>query len=93
MSDVDTTRELEDKLLSDKSFQHILKFAPASQRELMTFELAKYFEPVLDQRLDDLLEAMPKPENFGNGYDDLVHLADVTITIHQLKSSSRGSRE
>ncbi len=34
---------LEEKLLQDKSFQHILKFAPQSQRELMTFEIAKYF--------------------------------------------------
>ena len=34
---------LEQQLLADKSFQHIVKFAPASQRELMTFELARYF--------------------------------------------------
>jgi len=35
--------ELEQQLLNDSSFQHILKFAPTSQRELMTFELARYF--------------------------------------------------
>lgn len=39
--------DLEQQLLNDKSFQHILKFAPKSQRELMTFELARYFEPHL----------------------------------------------
>lgn len=41
--------ELEQKLLNDKSFQHILKFAPASQRELMTFELAKYFQALFTE--------------------------------------------
>lgn len=35
---------MEDELLKDKAFQHILKFAPQSQRELMTFELARYFD-------------------------------------------------
>lgn len=34
--------ELEQRLLKDGVFQHILKFAPQSQRELMTFELARY---------------------------------------------------
>ena len=34
--------ELEQHLLNDKAFQHTLKFAPESQRELMTFELARY---------------------------------------------------
>lgn len=37
-----TQDELEQKLLKDPVFQHILKFAPESQRELMNFELAKY---------------------------------------------------
>lgn len=38
-----TDQELEEKLLNDKTFQHILKLAPKSQRDLMTFEIAKYF--------------------------------------------------
>ena len=39
--------ELEQHLLNDKAFQHILKFAPQSQRELMTFELARYINALI----------------------------------------------
>ncbi len=39
--------ELEQHLLNDKAFQHILKFAPNSQRELMTFELARYINALI----------------------------------------------
>ena len=39
--------ELEQYLLNDKAFQHILKFAPESQRELMTFELARYINALI----------------------------------------------
>ena len=39
--------ELEQYLLNDKAFQHILKFAPSSQRELMTFELARYINALI----------------------------------------------
>lgn len=45
-----TQEELGQKLLGDKAFQHILKFAPQSQRELMTFELARYFNSQLQAR-------------------------------------------
>ena len=38
---------LEQHLLNDKAFQHILKFAPESQRELMTFELARYINDLI----------------------------------------------
>ena len=38
---------LEEKLLKDKAFQHILKLAPESQRELMTFELARYINALI----------------------------------------------
>ena len=38
---------LEQHLLNDKAFQHILKFAPESQRELMTFELARYIDAII----------------------------------------------
>ena len=38
---------LEQHLLNDKAFQHILKFAPESQRELMTFELARYINALI----------------------------------------------
>lgn len=48
MPDTDTKiDELEKQLLNDAKFQHILKFAPASQRELMTFELARYFTALI----------------------------------------------
>ena len=43
--------ELEQTLLANKQFQHILKFAPQSQRELMTFELAKYFTHLIRQEV------------------------------------------
>ena len=39
--------ELEQKLLDDKSFQHTLKLVPMSQRELMTFELARYINALI----------------------------------------------
>lgn len=51
MSEPNSREELEQKLLADKSFQHILKLAPESQRELMTFELAKYFDQHLTNQL------------------------------------------
>jgi len=38
---------IEQHLLNDKAFQHILKFAPESQRELMTFELARYIDSLI----------------------------------------------
>jgi len=40
--------ELEQKLLNDPTFQHILKFAPESQRELMTYELARYIYRLME---------------------------------------------
>ena len=54
MSKADTNQasedELEQHLLNDKAFQHILKFAPESQCELMTFELARYINALIEQR-------------------------------------------
>lgn len=51
MSKPDTNQasedELEQHLLNDKAFQHILKFAPKSQRELMTFETARYINALI----------------------------------------------
>ena len=44
--------DIEQLLLVDKSFQHILKFAPESQRELMTFELAKYFTALIATQIN-----------------------------------------
>ena len=38
---------IEQHLLNDKAFQHMLKFAPESQRELMTFELARYINAII----------------------------------------------
>ena len=57
----------EEKLLKDKAFQHILKFAPESQRELMTYELANYFENLIKEetikaRLDELAFAKIAPK-------------------------------
>lgn len=43
------TEQLEDELRNNKSFQHILKFAPMSQRELMTYELAKFFQSYVNE--------------------------------------------
>ena len=39
--------ELEQYLLNDKAFQHILKSSPNSQRELMNFELARYINALI----------------------------------------------
>ena len=47
MSNQASQDELEQHLLNDKAFQHILKFAPQSQRELMTFELARYINALI----------------------------------------------
>ena len=53
MSIQDSQSELEEALLRDKSFQHILKFAPQSQRELMTFEIARYFDAYVTTRVKE----------------------------------------
>ena len=55
---------LEQKLLADKSFQHILKFAPQSQRELMTFELAEYIATAIKQKLEALKGELPKAKQW-----------------------------
>ena len=47
MSNQASEDALEQHLLNDKAFQHILKFAPESQRELMTFELARYIDAII----------------------------------------------
>ena len=79
MSNQASKDELEQHLLNDKSFQHILKFAPESQRELMTFELARYINTLIRTEklklLDEVRERVigenepefntPKPE-IGN---------------------------
>jgi len=67
--------DIEQLLLVDKSFQHILKFAPESQRELMTFELAKYFTALIatqiqEARIDEL-ELAVKSFEWGKGTDYL----------------------
>ena len=50
--------ELGQHLLNDKAFQYILKFAPESQRELMTFELARYINALIrTEKLNLLAEA------------------------------------
>lgn len=74
-----TRDSLEQELLDDGKFQHILKFAPQSQRELMTFELANYFykyieEKVLDARVgcfEDFLTIASDYRAAGNslGYE------------------------
>lgn len=48
--------ELEQHLLNDRAFQHILKFAPNSQRELMTFELARYINALIRTEKLNLLD-------------------------------------
>ena len=62
MSSTDTNQASEDALeqhlLNDKAFQHILKFAPQSQRELMTFELARYINALIRTEKLKLLEAI-----------------------------------
>ena len=50
--------ELENKLKDDPRFQHILKTAPQSQRELMTFELAQYFEAYTNSKIVEALESV-----------------------------------
>lgn len=52
MKDTETVT-LEDRLKADGSFQHILKFAPQSQRELMTFELANYFIKLFERVIEE----------------------------------------
>ena len=47
MSNQASEDELEQHLLNDKAFQHILKLAPENQRELMTFELARYINALI----------------------------------------------
>lgn len=62
--------DLENKLLKDPVFQHILKFAPQSQRELMTFELARYFSALSDADdsvLHHTIESALPSNTFNNG--------------------------
>ena len=82
--------ELEQHLLNDKAFQHILKFAPESQRELMTFELARYIEALIrTEKLKLLAEVrervigeVPSKMNTDNWkYDRRV--AELKIWQHQ----------
>ena len=47
--------ELEQYLLNDKAFQHILKSSPNSQRELMNFELARYINALIRTEKQKLL--------------------------------------
>ena len=69
MSSTDTNQASEDALeqhlLNDKAFQHILKFAPQSQRELMTFELARYINALIrTEKLKLLAEVMEQTTIF-----------------------------
>lgn len=54
----DDELDLEQRLLNDSSFQHILKFAPESQRELMTYELARYFQRLVKQEAERHADAV-----------------------------------
>lgn len=102
MSDVDTTRELA-RWLVEYEFENP-EARYKSHIQLIDFYAMKLDELMAEARnaaLDDLLGAMPK-EHIGwkqmptkqqvgvsDGYNKA--LADVTATIHQLKSSKKGA--
>lgn len=66
MNKLNREDDLEQKLQNDLSFQHILKLAPENHRKLMTFELAKYFKPIIKSL----------SEVYQQGYDDKTLEAD-----------------
>ena len=96
MPNTDIEELLEQKLLNDKSFQHVLKFAPESQRELMTFELAKYFNDIIQQkvieaRIDEvtMVSRLWSVENScsANNYSTNAYLTD---RLAQLNHNKKG---
>ena len=82
---------LEQHLLNDKAFQHILKFAPESQRELMTFELARYIDALirtekLKAQIDILQEGVSESKEFC-GEDVDINLGWVNFKLNKLQQS------
>lgn len=74
----------EEKLLKDKAFQHILKFAPESQRELMTYELANYFDNLIKEetikaRLDEMPTVEHKPSHSSDLRGMIVHFTSKML--------------
>ncbi len=74
----------EEKLLQDKAFQHILKFAPESQRELMTFELARYFAVLIEEA-----ERLAYGRGTVDTLDHVKAWADKTETTYNEMMSAR----
>lgn len=87
-----TRDELEQELLADNKFQHILKFAPQSQRELMTFELANYFhrytaEKVLEGKIE-IIQNLSKNEDIS--FDlSVSSLAVLQAELTQLRGTNK----
>ena len=83
--------KLEQHLLNDKAFQHILKFAPQSQRELMTFELARYINAIIrtekiKAQTDILQEGVSESKEFC-GEDVDINLGWVNFKLNELQQS------
>ena len=93
MTEPNTLDELEQKLLNDKSFQHILKFAPQSQRELMTFELAKYFQALFTEHSKEVDRLARQDQTFkvvqtlvkSGSISDMVASSTLSLLTAQLK--------
>ena len=83
MTNTQNSEDLEQQLSADKRFQHILKFAPESQRELMTFELAVYIqELIVKARVDELNMYM---NHYKDDYDNYIsgRIAELQVILNK----------